>query len=252
MSGPSRAVTGAPGPEDREEPGLRQLRVRDRLAAQVRDGALDGQTRLPTERALAERLQCNRVTLREALQQLEAEGLLYRENRRGWFVSPPRVRYNPTQQSRFTDFVIAQGRRPLTECLRAETRPAGPRYAGLLQLTETALIHWIQRRRWIDQRPVLVEEIAIDADWCPGLLECDLDGSLVAILAERFNLRHSRSQIELCPATLTAEHAELLRVNPGSSSLRIERLNFFGERPVEYDCEFWRHDALTVELDISY
>ena len=28
-------------------------------------------------------------TLRQALQQLEAEGLVYRENRRGWFVSPP-------------------------------------------------------------------------------------------------------------------------------------------------------------------
>lgn len=231
---------------------MRQLRVRDHLVAQLRDGALDGQAKLPTERALAERLQCNRVTLREALQQLEAEGLLYRENRRGWFVSPPRVRYDPTQLSRFTDFVTAQGRRPLTECLHAETRPAGALYGSHLQLAETAPIHLLQRRRWIDQRPVLVEEIAIDADWCPGLLEADLGGSLVTVLAERFGLGHSRSRIGLFPSTLTAEHAELLRVCPGSSSLRIERLNYAGERPVEYDREFWRHDVLEVELDVAY
>ena len=76
-------------------------------------------------RDMIERFGCTRVTLRQALQQLEAEGLVYRENRRGWFVSPQRIRYDPTRISGFMDFVSAQGRTPRTECLHAELRRAG-------------------------------------------------------------------------------------------------------------------------------
>ncbi|MBH9055052.1 GntR family transcriptional regulator, partial [Pseudomonas aeruginosa] len=89
------------------------LRIRDQLAADIAQGVL--QVKLPSERELAERFLCTRITLREALQQLETEGLVYRENRRGWFVAPPRIRYNPTRTTGFMEYVSAQGRQPRTE-----------------------------------------------------------------------------------------------------------------------------------------
>ncbi len=48
-----------------------------------------------------------RMTIRQALFQLEAEGLIYRLNRRGWFVSPPRLRYDPTANLSFTENALA-------------------------------------------------------------------------------------------------------------------------------------------------
>ncbi|MCV6293226.1 GntR family transcriptional regulator, partial [Pseudomonas aeruginosa] len=96
------------------------LRIRDQLAADIAQGVL--QVKLPSERELAERFLCTRITLREALQQLETEGLVYRENRRGWFVAPPRIRYNPTRTTGFMEYVSAQGRQP-----RTETRGPPPR-----------------------------------------------------------------------------------------------------------------------------
>lgn len=52
-------------------------------------GALAPSTKLPAERRLSESFSTTRITLREALGQLESQGLIYREERRGWFVSPP-------------------------------------------------------------------------------------------------------------------------------------------------------------------
>jgi DNA-binding GntR family transcriptional regulator len=72
-------------------------------------------------------------TLRQALQQLEAEGLVYRENRRGWFVSPRRTRYDPTRISAFMDHVSTQGRSPRTECLQAQLRPAGDALSNVME-----------------------------------------------------------------------------------------------------------------------
>ena len=97
------------------------LRIRDQLAADIAQGVL--QVKLPSERELAERFLCTRITLREALQQLETEGLVYRENRRGWFVAPPRIRYNPTRTTGFMEYVSAWSR-PSTKPPRNRPKPS--------------------------------------------------------------------------------------------------------------------------------
>ena len=66
------------------------LQIQAQLTGEIVQGRADA--KLASERELAARFDCTRVTLREALQQLEAEGLIYRENRRGWFVTPQRIR----------------------------------------------------------------------------------------------------------------------------------------------------------------
>ncbi|QTT64368.1 GntR family transcriptional regulator [Klebsiella pneumoniae] len=117
------------------------LRIRDQLAADIAQGVL--QVKLPSERELAERFLCTRITLREALQQLETEGLVYRENRRGWFVAPPRIRYNPTRTTGFMEYVSAQGRQPRTETLHAERRAAGAWLAKRMGLEDSAPVYFL-------------------------------------------------------------------------------------------------------------
>lgn len=230
------------------------LRIRDEIAADVASGTPRADHKFPSEREMAERFGCTRVTLRQALQQLEAEGVVYRENRRGWFVSPQRIRYDPTRITGFMDYVAAQGRTPLTECLHAELRPAGSwlaRRMGLASADEP--MFYLQRRRWVDRRPVLLEFNALVANWCPGLLDADLNTSLITVLRERFGRVQSRCELAMHTGTVDEHQAELLQLSVGSSSLYLERLNF-GEagQPVEFDQEFWRPDALSVVMETRY
>mgnify|MGYP000537255220 FL=1 len=62
------------------------LQIKDALANQILAGGLAPNDKLPSERLLGELYGTTRVTIREALVQLEANGLIYREDRRGWFV----------------------------------------------------------------------------------------------------------------------------------------------------------------------
>ena len=104
------------------------------LQEQIEHGLLPHGSKLPAERKLSELFATTRITLREALGQLEAQGLIYREERRGWFVSPPRLAYNPLVRSHFHAMVAEQGRVPATEVLGARLIPASVEICELLEL----------------------------------------------------------------------------------------------------------------------
>lgn len=78
----------------RDEPSRPLTVIYQSLREQIERGLLARGSKLPSERQLSELFSTTRITLREALGQLEDQGLIYREERRGWFVSPQRLLYN--------------------------------------------------------------------------------------------------------------------------------------------------------------
>ncbi|WP_263263172.1 UTRA domain-containing protein [Pseudomonas sp. RIT-PI-S] len=233
-------------------PHPQYLRIHDALATDLAGGRLLAGERFPTERELAERFGCTRVTLRQALQRLEAEGVIYRGHRRGWFVSPAPIRYDPTRVTGFMEYVSAQGREPRTECLLAERRPAEPWLAARMGLAAGTWVYRLERRRWVDGRPVLLESNVLREDWCPGLLDAPLGSSLTELLRDRYQRVHAHSEITLKPCLLDDAQGDLLQLASGSGGLYLERLCFAesGEA-VEFDREYWRPDAVEVTMKVS-
>ncbi|WP_231878864.1 GntR family transcriptional regulator, partial [Oleiphilus sp. HI0125] len=92
--------------------------------------------KLPSERELSEQHSTTRVTIREALKLLETEGLIYRENRRGWFISPPKLRYDPSVHGRvsFVDYARQQGFQPSTQLLSIKLTVADRYIASEMQI----------------------------------------------------------------------------------------------------------------------
>lgn len=207
--------------------------------------------RLPSERHMMERFSTTRITLREALTQLEAEGRIYRESRRGWFVSPPRLRYDLLASLPFREMVVSQQRYPDTEVLEATQRPAQPKVAARLGILEGTPVHHIIRARRIDDRPVLYVEHYLRTDCFPGILKHDLATcSLTELYRSHYGIRISRVSFELCSTILHSRAAEALRAASGGPAQRVTRINYDQNgRAIDYDDELWRHDA--IELTVS-
>lgn len=228
------------------------LRIKDELALQIRGGALLAGDKLPSERELCERYATTRVTIREALVQLESNGLIYRQERRGWFVTPPRLRLNPTLTTNFHRMVREQGGEPRTELLEKSLQavPAGIRERLELKAFDT--IYLLKRRRFADGRAICYCENYCLPERVPALLERDLNGSLTEIYEQHYQLQYARMQLTFHVTSLPDPVARLLGTSSGLPALLLERLNFDQHgRILDFDLEYWCHDSLEIEVDTA-
>lgn len=226
--------------------------VRDILCELITSGALKSGVRLPSERPLNEALGVARGTIVKALGLMESEGIIHRLDRRGWFVSPPRVRYDPTTLEGFHTFVAAQGRIPKTRTLSKTRAPVGLEAASVFGLDRNDPVFRIVRRRCIDGRPVLLEHIYVDPQRYPRLIDRDLDGSLSAVLEKEYGTVTTRAQVSMYPSTLSGEPAKELQVSHGTPALYIARTCYSEDgRVTEYNQNYWHHNAIKLVMSVT-
>ena len=228
------------------------LTLRDRIAEGIEAGKLAPGERLPSERKLQVDSGAARGTVREALFQLEAEGLIYRRDRSGWYVSPPPVTYDPTRWAGFMTYVAEQGREPSTETLATDIVPASAAQADIFRVAPGSRLLAITRRRSIDGRAVLVERIMVDPRLAPDLFTHPLDTSLTQILSKHYGLTVVRNRVDMRPCALVKDAAEALGVKAGTPGLQVVRTSLDASgRVVEYDQEYWRHDSIRIHVDLT-
>ena len=234
------------------ETGPQYLILRDQIALSIELGKIPPGARLPSERRLQADTGAARGTIREALFQLQAEGLIYRRDRSGWYVSPPAVTYDPTRWHGFMTYVAEQGRTPGTEVLSREQIPATPALADIFRIAPGTPLYDICRRRSVDGRAVLVERIYVDPVLAPGLLQQGLDGSITRILSSVYDLTVVRNRVDMRPCALVRQTADTLGVKPGTPGLLVVRTSLAADgRVVEYDQEYWRHDTIRIHVDLK-
>lgn len=107
---------------DSDRPPYEQLRIQ--IASRVADGELEAGTRLPTVRALAAEVHLAVNTVARVYRELEADGVVVTEGRRGTFVAlSPSARTGEAEQAAAA--YVAQARRlglGLTEATRLVER----------------------------------------------------------------------------------------------------------------------------------
>ena len=125
------------------------------LRRYIGSGQLAAGQQLPAERALSERFATTRITIKEALSSLEADGLIYRAERRGWFVAPPRLTYDPAIHTHFHQWIGEQQRIAETRVLAHGSALASSELCHWMGLDPFTPLYEIRRLRLIDDRPVL-------------------------------------------------------------------------------------------------
>ncbi|MGC9403681.1 UTRA domain-containing protein [Vibrio genomosp. F10] len=225
-------------------------RIKGSIREQIRSKVLRTGQKLPSERELSDLFATTRITIKDALTSLETEGLIYREKRRGWFVSAKRIRYNPLSRCHFHHMISDQDRVAETRLISIRSELASGDYANALAIDKITPIQIIERLRFIDGRVVLYVENCLISELFPNILDENLTDSLTSIYREKYGYETQRSRFDVIPTSAPHHVAKALNLAEGQPVLKISRVNYKQDGEI-MDCEleYWRPDAVMICID---
>jgi GntR family transcriptional regulator len=225
---------------------LKHVQVREYVRSLVAGNAPGSPA--PSERDLVHRFGVARMTVRQALDALVAEGLLERIPGRGTFVARPRR--IATTITGFSEEMSRRGLLPESQTLLARREQAGPGVARALNLTEgDAVIHWRRLRRG-DGVPICVEDAYLNEVLLPGFLQSGMPTSLYDDLTMR-GLHPTWVEDSITADSATAEEADLLEIEPGGVVLRHSRRALTRDKTVEVSRSVYRADRFTMWIQLG-
>lgn len=229
------------------------IQIADTLLGQIETGVMPPGHRLPSERELGQTLGVSRTTIRQALQVLDARGLLFRRQGQGTYIAGPRIE---RQAGKLVPFTLSMQRRGyLTEArlVALEKAPAEAAVAAELGLAVSAPIYFICRVRMVNREPVLLERLSVPAELFAGLETHNLaKRSLYEVMETEYRIRVSKARQSLEPVVATEYEAGLLAIHPGSPLMLERRLAFDEDgRAVEHGRDLFRGDRFRFITEVA-
>lgn len=215
------------------------LQLEAALRDQLTSGTWKPGEAMPPERDLAERFKVSRLTLRKALERLEAQGLVQRRQGSGTYVAP-RMEQPLSALTGFSADMRARGLEPHDRWLKRGLFAASPEEILALSLSPGERVARIERVRSAQGEPMAIERACI-----PALLLPDperVQDSLYGHLEVR-GLRPVRALQRLRAVAASRAEAELLGLRTGEPVLYIERLSYLENGSVlEFTRSHYRGD----------
>jgi DNA-binding GntR family transcriptional regulator len=213
--------------------------------------------KIPSESELSAEYSVSRVTVRNAIAELENEELLVKKQGKGTFVCQPKIQRKIEHLSSFTSACEANGLKARARIIRRETLDPNEDQQEKLGLVPGERILYIQRLRFADADPIMIENNYFPFNRFRFLLEEPMEGSLYELLKTKHEIvpadaaaskaETPRTTIEVVRAN--AESASLLRVPVGAPLFHIDTI-IFDENglPIHIGNQFIRGDRYVISL----
>jgi GntR family transcriptional regulator len=208
---------------------------------------------IPPEPELIDHYQVSRTTVRQVLDMLVSEGLIYRQQGRGSFVAQPTLEQGLTRIISFTDDMRNRGLEPGTRVIFAGLLPAPADIAESLQVPAGIDLVRLERLRMANAEQICIEESYLVHSLCPGILQYDFASKpLRETLEEKFGIRLVRAKQVIRAIQSSPEISQLLKIPHLSPLLFIERVSYSQHfTPVEFLRLYFRGDRYTLYNELQ-
>jgi GntR family transcriptional regulator len=229
------------------------IQVMDVLIEAIGEGDFKPGDQLPGEPELCRLFDVSRTVIRQALKELEFEGMIVRQKGKGTFIAEPKIEESLFQElTGFYQDMTAKGHKLVSEVLKQEVVPAGKKIASFLHIeTDTPVIQ-IDRLRLVDEEPIVLVTTYLPYSLCPALLDVDLrNQSLYSYLENEHGLEIERGYRTLEAIPANEYEAELLQVSKGAPLILLDSVSLLADgTPLEYFHALHRGDRSRFEVEL--
>lgn len=225
------------------------------LRQRIMENSMQAGDRLPSENELSELFDVSRITLRQALAELEREGIITKRRGMGAFVAT-----NPQPLIQELSLPSVLGRK-----LRAEGIVLEPEIITLHRETATAVVGnalgveqnapvvHIERLFLLEGHPIALNRSWLALERVPGIVELGLLGNHLSItLAERYNLDPARIENTIETAHCSPAEMKFLHMSFQAPAIVVTAISYDeADRAIEFSRTLWHGDRVKFRLTIE-
>lgn len=222
--------------------GPRYLQLYRHISDAITSGTMETGGRLPAERELAEMAAISRVTVRKAIAQLVADGLIEQRKGAGSFVrsASPKLEQSLSTLVSFTENMAARGMTSSSVVLSSGLFTPNSSEMFALGVSSADRVARVHRLRSVDDKPIALELSSLPHDILPN--PALVKTSLYEVL-RRSGKAPTRAIQRVTAVNATAHDAKLLELRESSAVLKIDRTGYIQTgRPIEFSSGLYRSD----------
>ncbi len=227
--------------------------IKEVLRERILDGTYPAHSKLPSESELINTFGVSRITVRQALRDLQKEGLTFSIQGKGTFVTKPKAVQELTRLQGFGEAMARKGYETYSKLVNAKETEASRDVARALDLSQGAPVIQIERVRYLNRSPVSLDVSYFPADVGRRLMQEDLASrDIFDIIENDYDLGLEAADLTIDATIATRRLGKLLGVEEGSPILRIERLTYVrGGRPMDFEYLYYTGDSYQYRLRVE-
>jgi GntR family transcriptional regulator len=207
--------------------------------------------KLPPEPELCDRFSVSRTTLRRALDELEARGVVIRRQGLGtFFVGRNPVPAIPDLISSMDVLRAVPGF--TSKCLVFETVAADSRLAASLEIDDGSPLHHVRRLDRVGLIPVALVDVYVPEPLLDGITTFEIESASIYALLDRVGYPASHAKQVVSADVWSEQEAADMEVRPGQAALILKRKTYSrGGTPIEFAVMRFRQRAFHVDIQLS-
>lgn len=227
--------------------------IKEVLRARVLDGTYQPHQQMPSESEMMAAFNVSRITVRQALSDLQNEGLIFRIHGKGTFVSKPKAFQDLGRLQGFGEAMRQMGYETYARVVSIRhVKPSAP-VQDKLKLPKRAKATELQRVRFLNREPISLDVTYLPTSLGMKLAKEDLASrDVFAILENDYGLALGHADLQIGSTLADDNLAAQLKVQEGSPVLVIERTTHTADgEPIDYEHLYYRGDAFQYKVRVD-
>ncbi|MDF2484669.1 MAG: yvoA [Herbinix sp.] len=204
----------------------RYMQVMNYYIPLIKSGKLKEGEKMPTEEEICELFNISRITVRRALDGLQQDGYIYKQQGKGSFVMMKKTGFQLNHLKGFTEEMKTLGKVPSSEIITFDIVTPKEKVAEVLNIDKSQKIYLLERLRLADGVPIAIERVHLPFYRFPTLRNANLKDSLYEILQYQFGCESYKGVQEIHAGLASEEEAKLLQIAPSCAVLHINRTTY--------------------------
>lgn len=224
--------------------------IKEALRAKIIDGTYVAHQRLPSESEMINAFGVSRITVRQAMNDLQKEGLVFKVHGKGTFVAMPSISQELTHLQGFAEAMSQLGHETFSEVFGLANVKGSSIVCAKLGLADGERVTEIRRVRYLNREPVSVDYSWVRYEIGSHLTKHNLrDKDLFFLLENELGQPLHSADVEIDASSASAEIAARLKMTPNSPILLLERLTYASQnKPLVFEYLHYRAGSFKYTL----